>query len=69
MGQFELGDRIIPLRQVVELTNLSKTTIWRLGKRRLFPRSFRLSPGRVGFSERAVVAWLSAIAQAEQPDE
>ena len=52
------GDRILSIASVTGMTGLSKTTIWRLSRRREFPRSLRLSPGRVGWSERAILRWL-----------
>lgn len=63
LDRFEEAHRVLSVRQVVEITSLSKTTIWRLGQRNLFPRPFRLSAGRVGWAERDVLAWLAAKAQ------
>jgi prophage regulatory protein len=51
-------DRFISVRQVVDLTSLSRTTIWRAGRAGAFPRPHRLTPGRVGFSEAAVREWI-----------
>jgi prophage regulatory protein len=52
-------DRILSLKEVARVTNLSRTTIWREQRAGRFPRSFRLSAGRVGWSETAVNAWIS----------
>ena len=64
----EQGDRILSITYVTALTGLSKTTIWRLSRRGEFPRSLRLSPGRVGWSERAVLGWLSEKAEGTCPE-
>lgn len=52
-------DRILPKRAVVALTSLSATTIWRLVQKGDFPPASRISPGRVGWSERAVRKWMT----------
>lgn len=62
MVAFDAGDRVISIAEVTTLTGLSKTTIWRLYCREEFPRPFRLSPGRVGWSERSVIDWISRAA-------
>ena len=60
MVQFAEGHRVLSTRQVVDRTTLSRATLWRLQKKGLFPRSFQISPGRVGWLEGDVLAWLSA---------
>ncbi len=62
MTAIEKGDRILSCAAVVALTGLSRTTIWRLYTQDLFPRPIRLSPGRVGWSENAVLGRLSEMA-------
>lgn len=52
-------DRILTKRTVVALTSLSATTIWRLVQKSDFPPPSRISPGRVGWSERAVREWMA----------
>jgi predicted DNA-binding transcriptional regulator AlpA len=49
-------------RKVCELTGLSRTTLWRLRKKKKFPQCFRLVPGgrSVGYSASAVYAWINA---------
>lgn len=49
---------VIGLREVVSLTRLSETTIWRLEKKGDFPARKRLSPGRVGWITEEVQTWL-----------
>jgi predicted DNA-binding transcriptional regulator AlpA len=52
-----LRERLLPWRQVREMTGLSRTTAWRLQKRGDFPAPLVISPGRVGWRERDLEAW------------
>jgi predicted DNA-binding transcriptional regulator AlpA len=47
------------LREVIALTSLSATTIWRATRDGEFPRSTKLTKGRVGFPKAAVDAWIA----------
>jgi prophage regulatory protein len=53
-------DRVLPLKLVSELSNLSPTTIWREQKAGRFPRSMKVSPGRRGILASQFRAWLRA---------
>ena len=53
-----VADRIIGERECAEITNLSRTTRWRLTRRSLFPNKVSLSPNRRGWKMSAVLAWL-----------
>jgi prophage regulatory protein len=50
---------ILSSAEVEIITGLSKTTLWRLVKRNDFPSPVRLSPGRTGYSARAVAKWIA----------
>jgi prophage regulatory protein len=50
--------RLLRKAEVLARTGLSDTTIWRLEKRGEFPKGRRLSPGRVGYLESEVQAWI-----------
>jgi prophage regulatory protein len=52
------------LRDVVRMTGLSRTTIWRAERGGHFPRRRQLTPGRVGWLASEVEAWMSARTQA-----
>ncbi len=52
-------DRIVGESECGELTNLSRTTRWRLMQRGQFPKKIRCSPNRTGWLLSAVVEWLS----------
>ena len=45
--------------EVHRRTSLSRSTIWRLAAQGRFPRRVKLSPGRVGWREDELVAWMN----------
>lgn len=53
--------RIINIKKVKEITNLSRSTIWRLEIKGLFPQRIILSPGRVGWNEVEVIEWVKSL--------
>lgn len=53
-------ERIIPIREVMHLTGLSKSTIYLYINRGEFPSAVRLGARRVGWRESEVQAWLRA---------
>jgi prophage regulatory protein len=55
-----IGVGLYSRKQVLALTTLSPTTLWREVNRGAFPKPVRISPGRVGFPRTAVDAWLEA---------
>lgn len=54
-------------REVCELTSLSSVTIWRLKKKNLFPASWKISPGRVGFLRNEIEDWMKERAKVPSP--
>ena len=46
--------------RVQQVTSLSRTTRWRLERRGQFPKRVRLSPGRVGWRQADIEAWISS---------
>lgn len=42
-----------------ELTNLSRSTIWRMRKKHIFPEMYQLSVGRKAFRLSEVLEWMS----------
>src|SRR5712691_783470 len=46
--------------QVHQLTNLSRTTRWRIERRGEFPKRVRLSPGRVGWRQDEIREWIDS---------
>jgi prophage regulatory protein len=45
------------MKEVQKLTSLSRRTIYRLMASGDFPKSFQLTPGRIGFSAAEVTEW------------
>jgi predicted DNA-binding transcriptional regulator AlpA len=52
------SDKVLSIRQTAAVMNLSVRTLERLCQSGSGPRKILLSPGRVGFRERDVVAWI-----------
>ncbi|WP_415760809.1 helix-turn-helix transcriptional regulator [Pseudomonas sp. LT1P18] len=50
-------------REVLDVTSFSRTTLWRVIKSGQFPRPVRISPGRVGWRESAIIAWQESPAE------
>ncbi len=50
--------RVLRTPEVLELTGLSRTTIWRFERNDGFPPRLRLGPNAVGWFEDDVVTWL-----------
>jgi prophage regulatory protein len=53
--------RILGEPEVRRLTNLSRTTRWRLEREGKFPKRLRLSGNRVGWQADEVLAWIAAL--------
>ena len=53
-------DRIIGEPECKELTDLSRSTRWRLMRKGDFPAKVALSPNRKGWRLSAIVGWLEA---------
>lgn len=51
--------RLLRLPKVMELTGLSKPTIYRMIEAGDFPRQWRLSPRTVGWLEQEVLDWIT----------
>ena len=46
--------------KVIEVTGLSRSTLWRLIKREIFPRPIKLGSGSVGFISGEVMSWIKS---------
>ena len=49
----------IRFRQVQRLTGFSRTTIWRMGRAGMFPKSVRVTPRLTVFDAAEVRAWIA----------
>lgn len=54
----ENWDRILGWKEVRQLTGISRTQAWRLGRTGEFPRPRQLSENRVGWILSEVVTWI-----------
>ncbi|WP_415289074.1 AlpA family phage regulatory protein [Brevundimonas sp. S1H14] len=50
-------DRFLAWREVRDITGLGRTTAWRMRQSGDFPKPVPISPGRVAWRERDIVAW------------
>lgn len=50
-------DRMVRAKELVKLTGLSRTTLWRLEKSKELPQRRRISPGAVGWRLSDILAW------------
>jgi prophage regulatory protein len=55
-------DRLLPLRRVVELCGIRKTTIYRLIRQKRFPAAYKPGGHASRWSERELNAWLAQVA-------
>jgi prophage regulatory protein len=63
-------DRLLPLRKIVELTSLSRATIYRKLNDRSFPPSLKIGQSRVAWREADVARWMAErLASAESAGE
>jgi prophage regulatory protein len=51
-------EKFLSIDQVMELTTLKKSTVYRLAREGSFPQPVRLSPRRSGWVESQVRAWV-----------
>ncbi len=59
--RFDVGVRVLRIRQVVQRTNLSRSTIYSLiSSDPSFPSKVRLSERAIGFLEHEIDAWILA---------
>ncbi|PIE46016.1 MAG: DNA-binding protein [Gammaproteobacteria bacterium] len=58
MKQTETTDRILRAKEVISLTGLSRTTIWRLEKQGEFPARVSLGGNRVGWRVSEINHWI-----------
>ncbi|API85847.1 helix-turn-helix transcriptional regulator [Francisella uliginis] len=64
----DLDKKIIRVKQVSELTGLSRTSIYRLSSFGQFPKSIKLSAYTTGWLVSEVEAWLDSKIQARDAE-
>ena len=60
--------RLISRNDVLSKTSISQPTLWRLESIGEFPKSIRVSKGRVAYNEDAVDAWIEARIRESSPE-
>ncbi|WJV27689.1 MULTISPECIES: helix-turn-helix transcriptional regulator [Pseudomonas] len=55
-------------KDVIAVTSLSHSTLWRVIKLGRFPKPIAISPGRVGWRESAIAAWQTDPAKWQAPE-
>ena len=60
-------DRILRLPQVLELTGLSRISIWRMQKAGRFPKCFRLGDRAVGWKQSEIEVWMENLERGNAP--
>jgi len=53
--------KVLPIKEVTNLTGLSRVTIWRMEHKGMFPQRVSLSPRRVGWRENEINEWLKSL--------
>ena len=53
-----MPERIIRIKEVVELTGLSRTTLWRMEKTRKFPNRVSLGANSIGWRLSEIQDWI-----------
>ena len=59
-------ERIFSKRDVVRITSLSSTTLWREWRAGRFPKPQQISKGRVGWPESEIRDWLARKGTSQQ---
>jgi prophage regulatory protein len=54
------GDRLLKVDEVMARLGVSRSTIWRLTQSGDFPRPVSISPGRKGWLQSQVDAWIAS---------
>lgn len=60
LNQPSSDQQIVRAKEVVELTGLSRTTIWRLEKAGDFPSRVQLGIGAIGWLKADILQWISS---------
>lgn len=59
------NEKLIPQKQVVDMTSLSGTTIWRLEKAGKFPERHKIGPNRVAWLHSDILRWIAEKVEAQ----
>lgn len=59
-GAYNMSNRVLKLPEVIQVTGLSKSSIYVYKRQGLFPKPINLGPRSVGWIERDIMAWIEA---------
>jgi predicted DNA-binding transcriptional regulator AlpA len=59
-------DIMLSKKQVMKITGLSDSTLFRQEQQGVFPRRIAIAKGRVAWSQREIIAWLERV-KADRP--
>lgn len=59
--------KLLPMTRVIEITSLSKSTVWRALRAGEFPRPIRLSARRLAWVAADIEAWVAGRVAASLP--
>jgi prophage regulatory protein len=65
MNERAFTDRVLRLPEVMYLTGLSNSTIWRKEKNNDFPKRVKISTRAVGWWEKAILDWIENLSYNE----
>jgi prophage regulatory protein len=54
-------NRIVRIKDVLEITNFSRTKLWRLRVTGFFPKCIKLSSSIIGWYESDIYEWLNSL--------
>jgi len=52
--------KILTTSDVISITSLSRTTIWRLEKAGIFPSHVQIASNRIGYIEEEIISWVQS---------
>ena len=52
--------KILNAKQVTQITNLSRVSLWRMERAGTFPQRINISPNRVGWREDDINEWIES---------
>lgn len=59
-GEIKMTDKLIPQKEVIAMTSLSSTTIWREEKANRFPKRHKIGLNRVAWLKSDIENWIAS---------
>lgn len=61
-----MKSKFLRLKQVLELTGLSRTTLWRLERKGKFPKHVQITARLIVWNEQEIYAWVDQMTASER---